>query len=493
MKTSPESSLISIITCEHNGNNLIVFACLKQLFDINPPATLYSPNDKGIVIWSEKTVVQWLYYGSDLEIETLWNKIITDGFVNLQGKRYIFTKSPAVTQCEEKKGDSLYLKYESDDLPRFLLEENNLKIIQGYQADESKKIKPIKPPGLLPDGFLFNNLSKRFRACKLNRGVSYNFRGVRVNKDDNEPTEMIGFIQADLQKHEYSVEFVSKEGLLLGSSDVDKTSGTFRAPLSAPGSNARFILKDKADQVEDYSYALLKGTNLDIQVANKTFKDIFERETMINSVRKNDFANPLAYTWHQELFASEVDGKIDLSDYIKKLLNYLGEDILICDPYFFGNIPPKTDSEKNSFSIFLNALFSSAIDHKISSLKLLGYWGRANKIINDQKEQYFENVKINIENLTRQNNFETYLPSNTIQLIQAPVEFHSRLWLGFKNMDGKKIVDEDKIFFVSNSINGIFNTGEVDFVPCTNTLQIQRISAKYDNLLRTATETYLIN
>ena len=150
----------------------------------------------------------------------------------------------------------------------------------------------------------------------------------------------------------------------------------------------------------------------------------------------------------------------------------------------------------------MNAIFSSAVEYGITKLQFMGCWSRlssiANKSINttageDKKKKYFEIAEEIFKKEIKQNKFEKYFPTNTIELINSADDFHNRYWFGLKkNIKGRLVIDDTKVMIITNSINGVYKSGEIDIIPCEDPLQIRRISSKYDKLLKNATERYTI-
>lgn len=495
----PNSSLISLLTYEEKGQAKIAFAYLKQLNDIDAPQPPYWA-EVGTVIWADKGIKQWLAYGRDEDIEVFWNKLFADGKLTINGTEYEFVLPDEEEVCETLSNGQLLSKYLHDEIPQYLLEEKNLLFIEGYRKDETNKVHPIKPHGLYPEGFLCKKLNEGYRSCKIIRQVHYHFRGTDAG-EDKEPTKMKGFVQGDLQAHKYIAEIIGEDGTLIGSAAVDKADGTFVIPLSSPGSKGSFRLKDAATIIDDYKYVLLKGTTLNMQLATNTFVDVFGREKMLTKKAREN-KKPSPFTWHKEEYINDRESQIAISDHIKSILDYLGPDILICDPYFFGKLPPDSDDEKTSYNIYMNAIFSSAVEYELAKLHFMGCWSRASSIANknivipaggDKKKRYFEIAEEIFKREIEQNKFEKYFPANTIELINSAEDFHNRYWFGLKkNIKGRLVIDDTKVMIITNSINGVYKSGEIDIIPCEDPLQIRRISSKYDKLLKNATERYTI-
>jgi hypothetical protein len=269
--------------------------------------------------------------------------------------------------------------------------------------------------------------------------------------------------------------------------------------LSEPTSKGKveIIVNNKEEKAIEYVF--IQDIQVNTQITNATYKDIYGREFLITSKDKGreTFENA---TWQQSIYADEKTANEGLSDLFKRTFEYLGSRIVVADPYFLGNI--KINSVTNQFqptdcqSAFINALIHSAIEKNVEQIYILGFWARAKSQVEkddtqtaSKTDQLFGNYEKLFQGTIHTNKLQNYFKPSSIQFLNAKEDFHNRYWFSVKNENGIDILD--KCIIVTNSLGGISKT-EVDFVNVEDKSQLEQIIRKRTGLFKNA-ETQIDN
>lgn len=131
---------------------------------------------------------------------------------------------------------------------------------------------------------------------------------------------------------------------------------------------------------------------------------------------------------------------------MKKIFCICSPNILICDPYFLGEI--QDNKVNNGQKIFINALILAMTEYNFKNIYILG----------NSKNKKFKNGYSNlIKDLKKIN------PKLNIEIFVSNSNFHDRVIL---NVDfNKKYSDFNeniKIFKIGTSINGWESSGELN-------------------------------
>lgn len=195
-------------------------------------------------------------------------------------------------------------------------------------------------------------------------------------------------------------------------------------------------------------------------------------------------------TWYKTGYIEETDAYIALSDIFYNLFRYLGNEILIFDPYFIGNIVEDKTTKALSVNsecqkAFLNAIARHLFETGFSARFIIcGCRQRAKSQIT--KDTNIEQTKI--EDLYRK--YQIYLNKmmpphklypEYVEIVETSESFHNRYYFS-KNTNDKSIT-LSKPIVVTNSIG---NIEEIDIMPVEDASQSRVICSRYAALLSSA-------
>jgi len=496
----PNTSILSIITQTKAEKEVILHFYLKIVPDYTEGNSIYwfdnkGKNGKANFIWQELSLKQWLATGNDEDIQALLNQILNEKEITISSKKNKFVipeyfkkdyEGQSVESRYELKHDSYMLK-DISVLPQQFFNEENLKILSGYKITDTT-IKPLYPVGLYEKNFLYDKLKEKIFGIVEHRQPYLTFRGVHETSVKGKGSkEIIGFYQEkfDLNK-DYSVIVFDEDGDKLGEDKINKKNGVFKISLTKHVIKGKVIVKEDYEVGKSIDFVLLQEIRIDINVADKTYEDIYARKFMIGHKTTSRPKSIKSFSWIANSYSPAIEGYKKLSDKFRDIFHYLGESILIADPYFIGQI--KQNETTNEFILtecqkaFVNAITHYSLENKFSDLIILGISSRANQHFDKEdqsktkKEQRFESYEKFLKNFVKQNNLQEYFPRITFK--NAISDFHNRYWFSIKK-EGDKIILE-KCVIATNSLG---NMKEVDFVPVTEKEQISLLTFRFIKLL----------
>jgi hypothetical protein len=496
-KKYPNASMLSLITQkDKSGNEKLLFIYLKAIPDYYDNDNVrwldeVGENGKANYIWEKLAIKQWVVIGKDEKIIELFNLILHSKQIII-GRKIINFDIPQYTlfvNCTD--GDEYISKTRYDSLkivdasfiPQEFYQKENLQFLSGYKTGSSE-IKPVSPLGFYEDNFIYNNLKKDICGIKEYRTAYLTFHGVKESsKKGIGSTEMEGFYQQNFDKKEnYAVIMKNKNGEKIGESTIDTNTGFFHINLTESVKNGRIevLLNNKEEKHVDF--VLIQDIKFDIQIANKTFIDVYGRNFMISSKQQKMPGNIQNFTWQESVYSNNNEAYVKLSDKFKLVLDYLGPKILVADPYFMGNI--KIDETTNSISLLddqkalVNALMHSYVEKGIEKICILGHWQTAKSQAEKSEERgkselYFQNYETFFKNFISHNNLEI-----SVLFINAKEKFHNRYWFSINEND---ILE--KCVIITNSIG---NIKEVDIMSVTDENQLKQIVRRYIGIYKNA-------
>lgn len=496
MKLYPNTSILTLITRTEGENENLLFIHLKPVPDFYPFDTVHwydgaGKNGKPNSVWDNLSVKQWTACGKDDDIiklfdEILLSKKLTIGSkeipLNIPSHELLLHKDDPLKSRSEEITDSFITK-NNPLIPQEFYQKENLKFLSGYRTG-STEITPFFPLGFFEDDFIYDNLKRNIWGIKEHRTAYLTFQGVHeTSKKGKGSKEIVGFYQQNFNTaSEYTAIIRNEADVEIGKSTIDKTNGFFKITLSEPTIRGKAEVFANSVKEKAIDYVFIQDIQVDAQIANTTFNDIYGRHFLITSDKKRPetLSN---FTWQQGVYADEKTGNQKLSDLFKEILDYLGPNILIADPYFIGYV--KFDTVTNQFLLspcqqaFINALIHSAIEKGIDQLNILGYKSRAeNQFKKDETqgaskaEQLFGNYEKLFKGMIRANKLQNYFKPSSIKILNAGNDFHNRYWFSIKEENGIDVLD--KCVIVTNSLGGISKT-EVDFVGVTDKAQLEQI------------------
>jgi hypothetical protein len=468
-----DATILSFLTLSEDYEK-IVFALCREVEDEAPSKIYWYPQkgEHGIAeyIWEEKSLKQWLLIGQDSEILKIWDSLVFQHEFHYEwGNQKVIFKMPEVNKKEELEnfvkirdievcGRNEYsVEYVCVSIPydnSFLIgEESNCAFIEGYKLHD--RIKSVVPPGLFSEKSLTKYLEKNICAVFEKRGIYWQLRGDRTSLKDGEPSKFIGFIQASEEiKRSHNICIRNLEGTtILGEGSIDVHSGKWLIELSEPAGKGQFLIQKKqtGNILCGEKFYLIKDIKINTEIVHSVLTDLYGRK--INVSKKEElepFDNPII--WDSNSAPDQIQGEIELSDKLTSILLTFGKRLVFNDPYFWGDFKEDNINIVTSVSqkIFLNALITAIARGKIEELIIIGYWQRAknfiqgdkNSLINKYKKIY-ELIKLNFKN-------SQLLNLKAFEIVFSKEPFHDRYWMG-----------GDIIYHVSNSVNGAFESGEL--------------------------------
>lgn len=510
----PNTSVLTLITQTDGENEKLLFIYLKTVPDFYSLDTIHwydgvGKDGKASNVWDNLQIKQWTACGKDEDIIKLFDEILSTQKLVI-GNTEIKLNIPLAYKVAKHNDAPLKNRRETicDTLvtennyiiPEEFYQKENLKFLSGYRS-ESTEIKPLFPLGFFEDGFIHDNLKSNVWGVKEYRTAYLTFHGVREkSKKHIGSNEIVGFYQQNFNPTDEYIAIVKNEtDNEIGKATIDKNNGFFKIELSEPSSKGKveIIVNNKEEKAIEYVF--IQDIQVNTQIANATYKDIYGREFLITSKDKGreTFENA---TWQQSIYADEKTANEGLSDLFKRTFEYLGSRIVVADPYFLGNI--KINSVTNQFqptncqSAFINALIHSAIEKNVEQLYILGFWARAKSQVEkddtqeaNKTDQLFSNYEKLFKRIIQTNKLQDYFKPSSIRFLNAKEDFHNRYWFSLKNENGIDILD--KCVIVTNSLGGISKT-EVDFVNVEDKSQLEQIIRKRTGLFKNADNKLII-
>lgn len=501
MKRYPNTSILSIITKKNNVQEDILFIYLKPVPDFYSLSKIYwyqgkGKNGEASYVWEDQQIKQWVACGTDEMMGVLFEGIIQTKSITI-GSKIIHFEYPKYelilgrNQAEKTRNDGKRDVLWSDInhiIPQEFYQKENLESLSGYKIGV-KAIKSLFPLGFFEEHFIYRNLKEGIWGIKEYRLSYLVFKGVRTKTVKDQGTKEIkGFLQEKVIDAEYEAVVSNLTEMETGKGKID-SQGYFKVDLSEPAlSGSIKIVRDK-NILKNISFAFINDIVITTEIAQTTYTDNYGRSFMITGKRK---AKPLTldnFTWQREVYSETNKADAKLSDLFKNIIDYLGPNILIADPYFINNIKQDPGSKQpiltHCQAAFINALFHASIDTGVQSIQILGYWARAKSFADKKTEEdaakfhsYFERYEQVLRELITINKLEKYLPPNTIKFMNAKEDFHNRYWFSYSDCQGNP--ELEKCLILTNSIG---NINELDVMKVTDQAQQLQIFRKYSKKL----------
>lgn len=490
----PNASILTLITQTEGNHEKLLFIYLKTIPDYYSSNKIYwydgmGKDGKPNNVWGKLSIKQWTACCKDSILTNLFDSILSTNSIEIEGKKINLAISPF--KLNSNSADPMRSRRETifDTLitnsntliPQEFYQKENLQFLSAYKIGSSE-IKPLFPLGFFEDNFIYENLQKEIWGIKEYRTAYLTFQGVRKTSTKGIGSkEMVGFYQQNFNSDSEYVAVVKNESQQeIGKCSINKETGFFKIILSEPTQKGKVeILKDSKEE-KAIEYALIQEIKINTNIAESTFQDAYGRNFMIISDKKERLKSIQNFTWQQSVYADEKEANQKLSDLFKSIFDYLGPNIVIADPYYFGEIKQDVVTAEMHLKYdqiaFINAMTHSALEKGIDKMSFLGYWGRArNQIANNwinKYEKVFKNYILN-------NKLEKYFPASSILFQNAKSEFHNRYWFSLINQDGVEVLD--KCIIITNSIG---NMTELDIIPVFDESQMRQIARKYTGIFK---------
>lgn len=475
----PNASLLLLLTISTDISEEVIFIYNKELEEIAPQNIFWYPkkgqNGDAEFIWKEKKLKQWLVIGIDREIKQITDNLLINKIIKIEfGQKQVIFKLDVnqISPYEEEDIERINniplcietIKYRFDglktDISAFVGQANNCSALEGYNIDVN--IKPILPYGFLPKGFLFQNFQNFVLGFFEERGIYSYLRGdIKTNKY-SDPNLFYGFVQSSQEfKRNHKIEIHELDSVnILGEGQINIDTGVWNLELTKPAGQGKFLIKgiNNDPKTCGHNFFLIKNINLDLKIVNRSIKDMYGR--VINITSDSQIKAPLSdpLLWIKDNSSDSNKAELELSEKYTEVLLSLCKTITICDPYLLGDLDEDNGTLKISKDqhAFFNALFLAIIIGDIQELKLLCNWGKTKKFCNSDKQILISRYKSLFNDINKNILQAEKQIKVSIFFCQSP--FHDRYWFGKNN-------DKDLVYHISNSINGIFDNGEVIFTP----------------------------
>jgi len=499
----PNASILCLITQTEGRNEKLIFLYLKPIPDFYNSDGIYwydGAGKDGIPknIWEKLSIKQWAACGKDTDIIQLFDTIFSSKKITIARKQIqliippykfnLYTDDP----LRNRQGTTFdsFVTENNVLIPIEFYQKENLEFISGYKTS-SAEIKTLFPLGFFEDGFIHKHLKKNTWGIKEHRTAYLTFHGVRESSNKGIGSkELVGFYQQNFNPSSDYIALVRNEANAeIGKAAIDKHTGFFKINLSEPTQKGKVEVLINNKEEKAIEYILIQDIKFDAHLANATFKDAYGRNFMITSDKKERPKSISNFTWQQNVYADAMKANQKLSDLFKTILDYLGPNILIADPYWFGNINQDKVTKALSLSqcqiAFINALIHSAIEKGIIQLNFLGCARATNHLDNDDTgkltkiELLVEHYEKIFRDLITASKIERYLHSGTVVFTRANKNFHNRYWFSLTNKEGVEVLD--KCVIITNSIN---NLSEVDILSVSDESQLRQIIRKYTGIFK---------
>lgn len=484
----PNATLLTLLSVSGTKEQ-IFFAYLKELEEIAPDNIYWYPdkgqNGKAIYLWKYKNIKQWLLIGNDDKVNDIWKRLLEKKILEIDFRTkktsFIIPVNTIEQLTENDDSSNIYkipeiplcgfnefpIKFKYPELKvdiSFLLDEkNNCNYIEGYKTHD--QIKPICPPGLFNENFLYNCIINKIVAVKERRKLYWTLRGDQIN-ENKEPKNLSGFIQVSKefkQKHKVIIRDIDG-AQKIGESIIENETGKWNTELISFSGEGQFLLEniETGKICCGEKYYLVKDFKININLIDNILEDSFNRK--IDLIDKREIEKPIlnSVVWNLDYAPDSIQAQIELSDKLNKILLSLGEHIIINDPFLLGDfeiIDNRLKLLTKSQLIFLNALLIAIVKGEVKKVQIIGFWRKAKNFIKGDKQQMFLKYEKLYEILVHNIKNSQHYKLKEFEIILSNSPFHDRYWMG---IEGDK---ENIIYRISNSINGAFESGELSITP----------------------------
>lgn len=443
---------------ENEEYERIIFLLATDEYTITPKKEMEIISN-GVEVFKKDNVIYKQYFFVDLKermkknIESLYeNKEI-----KINDILFKIPKNTKKNKEEIKSVKSLqYYKIHSyncstnnffDEIDFYLIRGEIDKVIKiNLKEYYSKKIFPlfyIKPSSL--DKYILNNNVIVYKEL-LFKNI---FKGIE-SKVKDEVRELKGYIQMDeLDINDISIILKNKKDNKEIKAIIDNKTGEYSIKFSDNIFNAELIYFHKEKELHRENYSLIKNFKIDFNILDTTVELIggqeisFSKEKLKDNdlmennieIEKDKFFFKNSYSSHNK-FENYIN---DTTNYIKNILNICSPNILICDPYFLGEL------HVSDYKIFINALTLAMTEYKIKNIYIISSKKNFDK---NFKEEYKVSYRSLIEGLKKINS------DLNIEFILSDSYLHDRCILKVDlNKGYSEIKEKIRIFYTGTSIN----------------------------------------
>lgn len=338
-----------------------------------------------------------------------------------------------------------------DEIGFNLIKENiDTEVNRNLENNYSNNIFPLFyiKPSSLKEYILNNNviIYKELLFKNMFKGIESIVKG--------EVRELKGYIQMDeLDIKDISIILKSKKNSKEKKATINSENNEYSIKSSNDIFSGELIYFYKEKEFHKENYSLIKDFKIDFNILDTTVELIGGQKISFSKEKLKDnnlteYCEDLSKdkSFFKDSYANLEDYIEATTDYMKKIFCICSPNILICDPYFLGEI--QDNKVNNGQKIFINALILAMTEYNFKNIYILG----------NSKNKKFKNGYSNlIKDLKKIN------PKLNIEIFVSNSNFHDRVIL---NVDfNKKYSDFNeniKIFKIGTSINGWESSGELN-------------------------------
>jgi len=338
-----------------------------------------------------------------------------------------------------------------DEIVFNLIKENiDTEVNRNLENNYSNNIFPLFyiKPSSLKEYILNNNviIYKELLFKNMFKGIESIVKG--------EVRELKGYIQMDeLDIKDISIILKSKKNSKEKKATINSENNEYSIKSSNDIFSGELIYFYKEKEFHKENYSLIKDFKIDFNILDTTVELIGGQKISFSKEKLKDnnlteYCEDLSKdkSFFKDSYANLEDYIEATTDYMKKIFCICSPNILICDPYFLGEI--QDNKVNNGQKIFINALILAMTEYNFKNIYILG----------NSKNKKFKNGYSNlIKDLKKIN------PKLNIEIFVSNSNFHDRVIL---NVDfNKKYSDFNeniKIFKIGTSINGWESSGELN-------------------------------
>ena len=363
-----------------------------------------------------------------------------------------------------------------DEIGFNLIKENiDTEVNRNLENNYSNNIFPLFyiKPSSLKEYILNNNviIYKELLFKNMFKGIESIVKG--------EVRELKGYIQMDeLDIKDISIILKSKKNSKEKKATINSENNEYSIKSSNDIFSGELIYFYKEKEFHKENYSLIKDFKIDFNILDTTVELIggqkinFSKEKLKNNdlTEKNKIEVEKDKSFFRDSYANLEDYIEDTTNYMKKIFCICSPNILICDPYFLGEI--QDNKVNNGQKIFINALILAMTEYNFKNIYILG---------NSKNKKYKKGYSDLI------NDFKKINPKLNVQIILSNLDFHDRAILKVDfSKNYSNISKNIRIFKIGTSINGWESSGELNITEVLDqntkakmySMIIKRIKAK---------------
>jgi hypothetical protein len=363
-----------------------------------------------------------------------------------------------------------------DEIGFNLIKENiDTEVNRNLENNYSNNIFPLFyiKPSSLKEYILNNNviIYKELLFKNMFKGIESIVKG--------EVRELKGYIQMDeLDIKDISIILKSKKNSKEKKATINSENNEYLIKSSNDIFSGELIYFYKEKEFHKENYSLIKDFKIDFNILDTTVELIggqkisFSKEKLKNNdlTEKNKIEVEKDKSFFRDSYANLEDYIEDTTNYMKKIFCICSPNILICDPYFLGEI--QDNKVNNGQKIFINALILAMTEYNFKNIYILG---------NSKNKKYKKGYSDLI------NDFKKINPKLNVQIILSNLDFHDRAILKIDfSKNYSNISKNIRIFKIGTSINGWESSGELNITEVLDqntkakmySMIIKRIKAK---------------